>query len=82
MTKGEYINVLHKISEGYIIEDRVIDGQEGSLFLAISPLARQIASEGGGEYLEITVLIKWLPMDYSDTVATNLDERGVKISRV
>lgn len=82
MSKGDENNVLDKIADGYCIAGRIVDGQEISLLVAMSPLARQVVAQNGGKYLEITVLLQLLPEGYSDPAVTQLEAQGVYIACV
>lgn len=68
------INSLDKLPDAQIVGRKVIDGQQGAVVFIIGPLARALGYEE-------TVVVKWLPIDYIDTVETILEAEGYSVSR-
>lgn len=83
MSKVIDFNMLHKLPDGYLIDDRMMDGERGNLLVTISPLAREVALRlDGYKSLEVKVLILWVPVVNSDDVVSTLETQGAKISIV
>lgn len=68
------VKSLDKLPDAQIVERKVVDGQRGAIVFIIGPLARALGYEE-------TVVVKWLPMDYVDTVETILEAEGYSVSR-
>ncbi len=73
---------LHKYPDGFLIGDRVVDGVEGSIFLALSAPARQLVIANGYKYLEVTVLIQLIPQGNNSASVSILESQEAEISCV
>lgn len=73
---------LHKYPDGFLIGDRVVDGVEGSIFLALSAPARQLVIANGYKYLEVTVLIQLIPQGNNSASVSILESQEAEVSCV
>jgi hypothetical protein len=82
MGKPPENSVIHKLSDGYLIGDRMVDGIETSVLVAISAPAQQVVMANGLRYVEVKVLIQLIPDSNNDTLATILESQEAQISCV
>ena len=69
------IKGLDKLPDAQIVERKVIDGQRGAFVFIFGPLAYKISKS------ESIIVVRWLPMEYIDTVETTLEAEGYSVSR-
>lgn len=74
------IKDIHKFSDGYLIGDKMIDGEQGGALFVLDPLAQQKAAEMGLKTVKVMVLLAWVPEGYIGPLATSFEEQGVFIS--
>jgi hypothetical protein len=82
MGKPPENSVVCKLSDGYLIGDRMVDGIETSVLVAINAPAQQIVRANGLRYVEVKVLIQLIPDSNNDTLATIRESQEAQISCV
>lgn len=68
------INSLDSLPDVQIVERKVLDGKRGAIVYIMGRLARDMC---GCDH----PVVKWIPMDYVDTVETMLEAEGYSVSR-
>lgn len=68
------INKLDSLPDAQIVERKVLDGKRGALVFIMGRLARDMCGRD-------QCVVKWIPLDYVDTVETMLEAEGYSVSR-
>lgn len=73
---------IHTLPDAYILSNRHIDGQDGSLIVAMSPLARQVLQEHGVTPCDAFTVATFVAMDYICHAVAILESEGLELSEL